>query len=170
MLKVNPFAPRDQRQRRLAVEMEMPEIAQQEDAVPVADTGQERFHQHQPIDLAGVLRRIGVGHHQPDIVADQPDAAVFEIFHQRVDVPRHRRLGVTIRGRCAFAEAAQVRRDHGMLVGQFRDHSQPHVAGFGIAMQQHQRVALAGDQIMQFDAVDLGELALRRLHPILPFY
>ena len=128
MLKVNPFAPRDQRQRRRAVEMEMPEIAQQEDAVPVADTGQECFHQHQPIDLAGVLRRIGIGHHQPDIVADQPDAVVFEVFHQRVDVPRHRRLGVAIRRCRGFTEAAQVRSDHGMLVGQFCDQRQPHVA------------------------------------------
>src|SRR6202022_415582 len=43
MLKINPLTPRDQRQRSLAVEMEMPEIAQQKDAVPVADTRQERL-------------------------------------------------------------------------------------------------------------------------------
>jgi len=30
-------------------------------------------------------------------------------------------------------------------------------------MQQHERIALAGDEIVQLDAVDVGELALRRL-------
>ncbi len=50
-----------------------------------------------------------------------------------------------------------------MLVGKFRDQWQPHVAGFGIAVQQHHGVALAGNEIMQLDAVDLGELALRCL-------
>jgi hypothetical protein len=39
-----------------------------------------------------------------------------------------------------------------------------------LAIEMEMPVALAGDQIMQPDAVDFGELALRRLHPILPFY
>ena len=98
MLEINPLAPCHQRQRRLAVEMEMPEIAQQKDAVPVAHAGQERLHQHQPIDLVRVLRRVAIGHHQPDAVTDQPDAVVVEAFHQRVDVLRHCRLGVSPAG------------------------------------------------------------------------
>src|SRR3954451_19664450 len=47
--------------------MEMPEIAQQKDAVPVPDSGQERLLQHESIDVTGPLRRIGIGDHQPDI-------------------------------------------------------------------------------------------------------
>ncbi len=96
MLEIDPFAAADQRQRRLAVEMEMPEIAQQKHIVPVADAGQERFHQYQPVDFAGILRRIGIGDHQPDVVPDQPDAVVFEALQQRVDVLRHCRLGVAV--------------------------------------------------------------------------
>ena len=88
---------------------------------------------------------------------------VFEALHQRVDVLRHRRLGVSIRRRGRLTEAAQVRRDHGMFVREFCDQRQPHMAGFGVAVQQHDGVALAGDQIMQLDAIDLGEFALRRL-------
>src|SRR6266849_10788301 len=34
MLEINPFTPCHQRQRRLAIEMEMPEIAQEKDVVP----------------------------------------------------------------------------------------------------------------------------------------
>src|SRR5436190_12727338 len=39
----------------------------------------------------------------------------------------------------------------------------PHMAGLGIAVQQHDRIALAGYEIVQPDTVDLGEFALRRL-------
>ena len=163
MIEIDPLAAGDQRQRRLAEEMEMPEIAQQEDVIPFADAGQEGFHQHETIDLGGILRRIGIGDHQPDIVADQANAIVFEVLDQRMNVPRHRRLGVAVRGRRGLTEAAQIGRDHGVLVGEFGDQRPPHVAGFGIAVQQHDRIALAGDEIMQPDAVDLGEFALRGL-------
>ena len=163
MIEIDPLAAGDQRQRRLAVEVEMPEIAQQEDVIPFADAGQERFHQHEPIDLGGILRRIGIGDHQPDIVADQANAIVFEVLDQRMNVPRHRRLGVTVRGCRGLTEAAQIRRDHGVLVGEFGDQRPPHMAGFGKAVQQHDGIALAGDEIMQPDAIDLGEFALRGL-------
>ena len=53
MFEINPLAAGHQRQRRLAEEMEMPEIAQQEHVVPFADAGQERLHQHQAIDFVG---------------------------------------------------------------------------------------------------------------------
>ncbi len=37
------------------------------------------------------------------------------------------------------------------------------MAGLGKAVQQHDGIAPAGDEIMQIDAVDLGEFALRAL-------
>ena len=49
------------------------------------------------------------------------------------------------------------------LSASFDDQRPPHVAGFGIAVQQHDGIALAGDEVVQPDAVDLGEFALRRL-------
>ena len=60
------------------------------------------------------------------------------------------------------AEAAQIRSDHGVLVGKFCDQRPPHMAGFGKAMQQHDGITLAGNQIVQLDAVGFGEFALRR--------
>ena len=53
MFEINSLAAGDQRQRRLAEEMEVPEIAQQKDVIPVADAGEERFHQHDPVDFVG---------------------------------------------------------------------------------------------------------------------
>ena len=50
VLEVDPLAARDELQRHLAVEMEVPQVAQQPDALPVADTGQERVHQHDALD------------------------------------------------------------------------------------------------------------------------
>jgi len=37
------------------------------------------------------------------------------------------------------------------------------MAGLGISVQQHDGIALAGNEIVQPDTVDLGEFALRRL-------
>jgi len=50
-----------------------------------------------------------------------------------------------------------------MLVGKFRDQRQPHTGWFRQSHAAARRVALAGDQIMQLDAIDLSELALRCL-------
>jgi hypothetical protein len=37
------------------------------------------------------------------------------------------------------------------------------MAGLGKAVQQHDGIALAGDEIVELDAVDVGKSALRRL-------
>ena len=98
MLEVDAFAAVHQRQRRLAVKMEMPEIAHQPNIAPVPDARQERVHQRDAVDLARILRRIGVGDHQPDVVPDNPDALEAQLLHERVDVLRHLRLGVAAAG------------------------------------------------------------------------
>jgi hypothetical protein len=76
---------------------------------------------------------------------------------------RHGFLGVAVIRRGGLPETAQVRRDHCVPVGKLCDQRQPHMAGLGKAVQQHDRVALARDEIMQLDAVDVCEIALRRL-------
>jgi hypothetical protein len=45
VFKIGPFPALDQRQGRFAVEVEMPEVAHQPDAFPIADTRQESVHQ-----------------------------------------------------------------------------------------------------------------------------
>src|SRR6266566_5093089 len=46
VLEVGPLATLDQRQRHVAIEVEVPEVAHQPDLLPVADAGQEGIHQH----------------------------------------------------------------------------------------------------------------------------
>jgi len=60
-------------------------------------------------------------------------------------------------------EAAQIGRDHGMPVGKPGDQRQPHMAAFAKTVQQHNGVALPGYEIVQPDAADVSEFALRRL-------
>ena len=76
MLEIDPLAAGDELERSLAVEMEMPQVAQQPDLGPVADARQERIHQRDAIDLGRILRGIGIGDHQPDIVAGDPHPLV----------------------------------------------------------------------------------------------
>src|SRR5438874_12618289 len=62
-----------------------------------------------------------------------------------------------------LTDSAQVRRDHGVGPRELRHERAPHVAGLGVAMQQHHRVTLADDQIVQPHAMHVGEAALRPL-------
>ena len=113
MLEVDALPAVHQRQRRLTVEMEMPEIAQQPHRGPVADPGQKRIHQHDTVDLGGILGGIGIGDHQPDVVADDPDARQAERGGQRMDVLRHRLLVVAPAG---LAESPTPRRSGAITI------------------------------------------------------
>ena len=147
----------------LAVEVEVPEIAQQPDGLPIAHARQERIHERDALDFVRMLRRIGVRDHEADVVADNPHALVAERRGERMDVLRHRLLVVATRGLCRLAEPAQIGGDHGVRLGKLRHERAPHVAVLRVAMQQDDRLALPGREIMQPHAVDVGEAALRRL-------
>src|SRR3546814_20655837 len=69
MLEIDALAAMHQRQRRLAVEMEMPQVAQQPDLGPVADAGPEGIHQHDLCRLLRKLRRTRIGEHHADVMA-----------------------------------------------------------------------------------------------------
>ena len=86
MLEVDALPTVDERQRRLAVEVEMPQVPQQPDACPIAHAGKKRVHQHDAVDFGRILGGIGVGHHQPDIVADNADRLRAQRGRQGVDV------------------------------------------------------------------------------------
>src|SRR5947209_17910341 len=96
MLEIDAFATVYERERRLAVEMEMPKIPHQPYVAPVSYAWQEGVHQNNLIHLARILRRVGVGNHQPNIVSDNPNVFVTKFAHERVDVLRHFGLGVAI--------------------------------------------------------------------------
>ena len=137
--------------------MEVPQFTQEPHVLPVADAGQERVHQHHPLGGLRELRGIGIGHHQPDVVADDADAIELERRRELVDVHGHVPLVVS-GGRLGRASgAAQVGHDDGVTLGEQRHERAPHVAGLGIAVQQDHRAAPPADEIAQPHAVDLGE-------------
>lgn len=149
-------------QRRRAVKVKMPEVPEEPDVHPIAHPGKKGVHQCDPVHFGGILSGVGVGDHQPDIVAYNPDALVPEQCREGVDVLRHRLLVVTALRLGRLPEAAQIGGDHAVRLGEFGNEGSPHMAGLGVAMQKKHRIAFAGAQIVQLDPVDLREAAIDR--------
>ena len=142
VLEVDALAAGDQLQRRLAVEVEVPEVAQQPDALPVADAGQERVHQHDPLDLGRILRGVGVGDHQADVVADDAARARGRATAPARGCPApssscRSRRPASATGRCRAGRARSR-----LVLAQLGHQRPPHVAGLGVAVQEDHRVAL----------------------------
>ena len=142
--KIDPLASGDERQRRLAVEVEVPEVAQQPDVLPVADAGQERVHQHDAVDLGRELR--AHRHRRPSgrcrgrrrRAAAQPEAR-----HQPHGRPAPCVALVvaagpaSTKGRSRAGRATMTVR----VRASSADQRAPHVAGLGVAVQQQDRLA-----------------------------
>src|SRR5690348_18343904 len=103
MLEVDALAAGHELERRLAVEVEMPLVAKQENARGIADAGQERVHQRNALDVVRILRRVRVRDHEPDVVPDDDDLLEAERLGERMDVLRRRLLVVEI-GRASCRE------------------------------------------------------------------
>jgi hypothetical protein len=163
MFEVDSLAAGDQLERRFAIEVEMPEVAQQPDFGPVSDAGQKRIHQHDAVDLGGILRGISVSDHQPDIVASDAHALMSKRGGESMDVLRHCLLVVASSGFCGLSESAQIGRDDCVRLGKLGDQRQPHVARLCVAMQKDDRLTLAGCDIVNPRTVDLSEAPFRGL-------
>jgi len=59
--------------------------------------------------------------------------------------------------------SAQIWGDYGVGGCEFGDQRQPHMAGFGVTMQEDHWIALTGGQIVESGAVDVCEAAVRGL-------
>ena len=81
MLEIDALATVYERERRLAVEMEMPKIPYQSYVAPVPYAWQERVHQNNSIYFAWILRRIGVGNHQANIGPRAIDVSEVALRH-----------------------------------------------------------------------------------------
>src|SRR5205807_6155079 len=121
MLEIDALATVYERERRLAVEMEMPKIPHQPNVAPVSYARQEGVHLRNPIYLARILRRIGVRNHQPNVVPYDPNAFVAKFARKRLDVLRHFGLGVAIGWGGRLTGPAQIRGDYGVRLCKFRD-------------------------------------------------
>ena len=94
VLEIDPFAARDQLERRFTVEMEMPQISQQPNRLPFADARKKSVHQGNPFDFGWILCRVSVGNHQSDIVAHDLNTPVPERDGEGMNILRHRLLVV----------------------------------------------------------------------------
>ena len=157
VLEVGPLAPRHERERGLAVEVEVPEVAHQPDVLPGPDAGQERVHQHDALGLLRELGRVRVRHHQADVVPHDGGAIHAQRADELVDVHGHVLLVVAgLRLRRA-ACAAKVGNHDRVALGEPRQDRVPHVAGLGVAVEQDDCAPLASDEVSDPRAVDLGE-------------
>jgi hypothetical protein len=155
VLEVDALSPLDEGERRLAVEVEVPEVAQQPYVLPVADARQERVHEHDLVDLVAILRRVGVGHHQTDVVSHERDLPVAQPAHEAVDVPRQGLLVVAARGSGRSPRTAQVRGDHGVRRPEHGQQGVPHVARLRVAVQQHDHRPLPTGRVAEGHAPPL---------------
>jgi hypothetical protein len=119
--------------------------------------GRKGVHEHHALGGLRELRGVGVGDHQPDVVADDAHAIEPEGRGQLVDVHRHVLLVIAGRRLGRSAGPAQVGHDHGVALGEERHDRPPHVPGLRVAVQEDDRAALAADDVVQPDPVDLGE-------------
>src|SRR2546430_16788281 len=73
VLEINTLSTPDQRQRRLAIEMEVPKIPEQPHALPVTHARNEGVHEHHSLGFPRIHRRVRIRRHQADVMADDSD-------------------------------------------------------------------------------------------------
>ena len=154
--------PVDEPERRLAVEVEVPEVAQEPDVLPVADAGQEGVEERDALDLRREPRGVGVRDHESDVVPGDCDLRVAERHGERMDVAGHRHLVVAAFGLARRAGAAQIGCDHRAGLRELGDQRAPHPGVLREAVQEDDRRAAPGTQVVDAHAVELREAALDR--------
>src|SRR2546425_6991354 len=70
---------------------------------------------------------------------------------------RHRLLIIAPLRPGRIPEAAQIGSDNRMRLGELGDEGPPHMAGLSVAVKQNDRFVFAGNQVVNFDSVDLAE-------------
>jgi hypothetical protein len=85
---------------------------------------------------------------------DQIDLLEAELAHQLVDVAGDGAFVVTAERLGGIAEAAQVGRDDGIFRGQCRNDAAPFEPRLRPSVEQHHRLAAAGDHIMEPHVVE----------------
>ena len=126
------------------------------------------IEEEQSGDLAGMVERQPLHGEGADIVADEARAFDAELVHQGRNVVGQD-IGTGLIGRSryrvtALAEAAKVRRDQPIAIGQALEHRLPHRPEFRPAMQQDQRRAVAALGDMGGEAAGLDKGVLEGRH------
>src|SRR6266478_4141151 len=87
------------------------------DRFPAVDARQKRVHQHQLLRFGRELRRVRVGHHQPDVVADDHRLLSPQPLHEVVNADRRALHVEAVFGNIRAADPRQVRGDDGEALG-----------------------------------------------------
>lgn len=136
--------------------------------------GRHDVEQRRPYHLLGMVKRQPVGDSGATVMADDHEALVAQIGHERDQVRRHLPFGVPLaerpaRWRLRSPVAAQVRGDDAMGLRQLRRDPVPAGVGLREAVQQEQRssaTALADEVARLPDAMrTLHEAGQRHAPP-----
>ncbi len=98
----------------------MPEVPHQPDTLPITDTRQERIHQNDLADLSRILGRIGIGHHQTDVVPDDAHLTKVKLAHKFPNVLCHALLVVPALRTLRVTGTAQIGGDHSTVFSEHR--------------------------------------------------
>jgi hypothetical protein len=104
----------------------MPQIAHEPNALPIANPRQKGVHQDHLVNLGRVLRRIGVGHHQTDVMPNESDFFFAELLDKFVNVLCHGLLVVPTLWTFRVARPAQIGRDHRVIFASIGHHRRPY--------------------------------------------
>ena len=149
MLQVGPLAPGGQRLRHVGDPMKavMPAVMREGIGAVARDRHIQQHQLAHPLRLGG---GIGKGDRAAPVMSGQKDLVVSEMLvDQFADVAGDGFLVITLGRARGIAKPAHVRGDHQIMLGQHRDNFAPHIPGLRPAMQQHQRRAGAGGNVMQ---------------------
>ena len=156
--EIDIFPPRYQSLRQVQGLLKgvMPALAALAD-IGAAVAGDGHVQDDQFADGFGVRGGDGIGGGTAPVMPDQMKRVDAEMLvYQPPDVVADGLLVVAVGGAGAVAEAAQIRRDHVVVLGQLRDDMAPFVPGLRPAMQQHDRKALAGGDVVQSHVAEIG--------------
>ena len=112
--------------------------------------GRDDVEHRRLCDLVGVVQRHAMHHAAAAVVADGRELVEPEVLHHFDLILGHGALGVAgmvlAAGRlAAVAVAPEVRRHHGIVLGQLRSHERPGDVRLRIAVQQQDRRTLAAN-------------------------
>src|SRR5215471_1840304 len=124
----------------------------------VADARDRRIHQRKLFDLGGKLRRIGIGHHHPNVVADKTDISVTKASDELMDIDGGSLLVIATFLSRRLAESAQVRSDNCVVVAKVPKQRKPHSGVITEAVNQDKwRLAAAGFEVMNAHTIHICE-------------
>ena len=156
VFEVDPFPPLYQGFRSGAVESEMPNAGIVVDLFPADDSRKESIHDNKFLCLSRILRRIGIGDHQSDIVTDDSCLLHAQGPDERMNANRGVLHVESVFGDTGVPDAGQIWRDHGKFRCKERNDWSPHARCLGVAMQQDHGRAMSLLQVVQFESIDYG--------------